>query len=203
MKTHYVAQGISSLNWENAHVDKLPDRVFMAMVDNHAYTGSIAKNLFKFKYFNASQVAIYLNGEMPAPPLKLDFADNQYIDGYRSLFATAGRIDMDNGLDITRADDKSGCCIFAFDTSPSLCHGEPQERKRNATLRANIKFRASLRNSINVIMCMESTTTFLWIKQDGSRKIIKNGKQSSPMYIYQDPYTGKIFEGVFTKHQFM
>ena len=43
---------------------------------------------------------------MPAPPLKLNFADNQYIDRYRSLFATAGRIDMENGLDITGADYK-------------------------------------------------------------------------------------------------
>ena len=41
---------------------------------------------------------------MLAAPLKLSCADNQYIDGDRSLFATAGRIDMDNALDITRAD---------------------------------------------------------------------------------------------------
>ena len=66
-------------------------------------------------------------GKMLAPPFT-------FIDGYRSSFATAGRIDMDNGLDITRADYKSGYCIFEFDTSPSLCHGELQERKRNETL---------------------------------------------------------------------
>ena len=73
----------------------------------------------------------------------------QYVDGYRSLFATAGRIDTDNGLDIKRADYKSGYCIFGFDTFPSLCHGEPQEQKRNGTLQANIKFRAPPPNSIN------------------------------------------------------
>ena len=89
---------------------------------------------------------------MPAPPLNLSFADNQYIDGYRSLFATAASIDVDNGLDITRADYKSGYCIFGFDTSPCLCHGEPQEWERNKTLRANIEFRAPLPNSIKVIM---------------------------------------------------
>ena len=42
---------------------------------------------------------------MPGPPLKLNFTDNnQYIDGYRSLFETIRQIDMDNGLDITRID---------------------------------------------------------------------------------------------------
>ena len=131
MKAHSVAQGISSLNWRNAHVSQLPNIVFMDMDDNDTYTGSIAKNSFNFKHFNASQVAIYLNGEMPARPLKLDFADNQYIDEYRSLFATAVRIDMDNGLGITRAVYKSGYCVFGLETSPSLCHRESQEWKRN------------------------------------------------------------------------
>ena len=147
---------------------QLPNRVFMAMVDNDAYTGSIAKNPFNSKYFNASQVGIYLNGEMPGPPLKLNFTDNLYIDGYRSLFATAGRIDVDNGLGIKRVECKSGYCIFGFDTSPALCHGEPQEWKRNGTLRANIEFRTPLPNSINVIMDMEFDKTFLWIKQGTS-----------------------------------
>ena len=69
MKTHFVVQGISSLNGENTHVGQLPNRVFMAMVDNVAYTGSIAKTPFNFRNFSASQVALYLNGEMPAPSL--------------------------------------------------------------------------------------------------------------------------------------
>ena len=38
MKTHSVAQGISSVNWENAHVAQLPNRVFMAVVGNDANT---------------------------------------------------------------------------------------------------------------------------------------------------------------------
>ena len=81
MRTHSMVQGISSLNWENAHVGQLPKRVFIAMVDNDTYIGSIAKNPFNFKHFNASQVGIYLNGEMPSPPLKLNSTDNQYIVG--------------------------------------------------------------------------------------------------------------------------
>ena len=102
---------------------------------------------------------------------KLNFADNHYIDGYRSLFATAGRIDKDNGLDITRADYKSGYYVFGFDTPTSLCHEEPQERKRNGTLQENVEFRTPLPNSINVIMHMEfDSNTFgdktRWVTKD-------------------------------------
>ena len=75
---------------------------------------------------------------MPVPLLKLTFANNQYVDGYRSLFETAGQIHTNNGLDIARADYKSGYCIFEFDTSSSFCHGEPQEWKRNGTLQSDI-----------------------------------------------------------------
>lgn len=95
-------------DWENAHVDQLPNRVFMTMVDNDAYTEIIAKSPFNFKHFSASQVVIFLNEEMRAPLLKLNAADNQYIDGYKSLFAPVGKIDMDSGLDIMRTDYKSG-----------------------------------------------------------------------------------------------
>ena len=80
----------------------------MTMVDNDAYIESIAKNPFNLKHSNSSQVSVYLNGEKPGPPLKLSFTDNQYIYGYRSLFAIVGQIDMDNGLDITGVDYKSG-----------------------------------------------------------------------------------------------
>ena len=146
VKAHSVTQGMSSLNWENAYVDQLPNRVFMAIVDNDVYTGSLAKNPFNFKHFNASQVTIHLTGEMPAPPLKLNSADNQNIDGYRSLFPTGGSIDMNNGLDIMTADYKSGSFTVGFNTSPSLCHGEPQKWKRNGTLRVNINFRTPLPN---------------------------------------------------------
>ena len=53
----------------------------MAMTDDDAYTRSITKNLFNFKHFRASQVVIYLNEKIPVPTLKLNFVDNQYIDG--------------------------------------------------------------------------------------------------------------------------
>ena len=128
-----MIQGVSSLNWANVHVGQLPNLVFMVMGNNDAYTESITKNPFNFKHFSESQVAIYLNGETPAPPIKLNFADNQCIDRCRSLFAIAREVDVDNGLDITRAGYKFGYDIFGFNTSTSLCYGEPQERKRNGT----------------------------------------------------------------------
>ena len=140
---------------------------------------------------------------MPAPPLKLNFADSQYIYGYKCLFATAGRIDMDNGLNLTRADYKSGYCIFVFDTSPSFCHGEPQERKKNETFRANIEFRASLLNSINVIMYMEFDNNIFVEKKTDHERLLKIDSNHLRCTFDKDLYTREIFQGVFAKDQFM
>ena len=74
--------------------------------------------------------------------------------GIESLFTTAEWINIDNGLDIMRVDYKSGYYNFGFNTSPTLCHGEPQEQKRNGTLGANIEFKTLLPNSTSVIMYM-------------------------------------------------
>ena len=69
------------------------------------------------------------------------------------------------------ADYKSGYCSFGFHISPSLCHREPQEQKRNKTLQTNIEFRAPLPNSINVIMYMEfDSNCFV----DKTRRITKD-----------------------------
>ena len=45
--------------------------------------------------------------------------------------------------------------VFLDSKNLSLCHGKPQKREKMTTLQANIEFRASLPNSINVIMYME------------------------------------------------
>ena len=87
------------------------------------------QKLFQRTHSLASQVGIYLSGEVPGLPLKLSFTDNQYMDGYGSLFATAGRQNMDNGLDITRDDYKSGYFIFGFVTFPTLSLESLESRK--------------------------------------------------------------------------
>ena len=128
MMIHSVAQGISSLSRKNAYMGQLLNIVCMVMVDNGAYTGSITKNPFNFNHFSASQVAIYLNGKISTTQLKPNVAD-QYIDGYRSLFATARPVDMDIGLDIKRAGYKSGYCIFGYDTLPLFVRGNLKNGK--------------------------------------------------------------------------
>lgn len=125
LKTHSVVQGISDLSWDNAHVGQLPNKVFMPMVDNDVYTGKVANNPLNVKHFSASQVAIYLYGEIPALQLSSILLKIDKKMDTEVYLQKNGRRDTDNGLDITWTD----CCISGFHTYPSFCHGEPQEVK--------------------------------------------------------------------------
>ena len=171
LKTHSVAQGISSLNWENAVVGQLPTRVVVGMTDNDSFIGNIGKNPFNFKNFALSEIALYLNGETVGAPIKLNFENDQYLDGYRTLFSSTGRLNADSGLDIRRRDYKNGYCLVGFDTTPALCHGGHQEVSKRGTMRVNLEFKNPLPNSINVLLYLEYDNT---ISVNSARYITKD-----------------------------
>ena len=81
IKTHSVAQDLSLLNWENAILGQMPNRVFTAMVDNAAFTGSYTKNPFFFKHNHLTSLAAYVNGKsIPANPITLDFWNGDFLE---------------------------------------------------------------------------------------------------------------------------
>ena len=128
IKADSVAQGLSSLNWENAILGQIPKRVFVAMTENPAFTGSYIKNPFLFKHNHLTSIAAYGNGKnIPANPIVLNFQNGYFPDGYRSIFTTIGNINRDEGIGITRNEYKDGFSLFGFDLSPALCVGGHQE----------------------------------------------------------------------------
>ena len=141
IKTHSVAQGLSSLNWENAILGQIPNRVFIAMTESAAFTGSYTKNPFLFKHNYLTSIAAYVNVKnIPANPVSLNFENEDFLDGYRSIFTTFGKINRDEGIGIARSEYKNGFSLFGFDLSPALCVGEHQEFKRSGNLRLSLQF---------------------------------------------------------------
>ena len=156
IKTHSVAQGLSSLNWKSAILGQIPNRVFIAMVDNAVFTGSNTKNPFFFKHNHLTSVAAYVNGKsIPANPITLNFRNGDFLDGYRSLFTTTGKINRDEGIGIARSEYKDGFSLFGFDLSPALCVGGHQEFKKTGNLRVSLEFDQSLQTSTTIILYTE------------------------------------------------
>ena len=69
-----------------------------------------------------------VNGKsIPANPVTLNFQSGGFLDDYRTIFATTGKINRDEGIGIVRNEHKDGFSLFGFDLSPAFCVGGNQE----------------------------------------------------------------------------
>ena len=83
IKAQSVAQVLSSLNWENAILGQIPNRVFVAMTKNGAFTGSYTKNPFLSKHNHLTSAAAYINGKsIPAYLIALNLQSGDFLDSY-------------------------------------------------------------------------------------------------------------------------
>ena len=171
LKTHSIAAGLTSLNWDNMILGQLPNRIFLGMVDNDSYTGNYKKNPFNFKHFDVREIGVYVNGKTLSQPMKLNFNDDETLEGYRSLFTTTGKINRDEGLDLTRRDYAKGYSLFGFDLSPALCSGPHQEPMKEGSLRITLEFANALPNTITVLVYSEFDNT---IKINKVRSVLKD-----------------------------
>ena len=152
VKTHSMAAGLMSLNWDNAILGQIPNRVILGMVDNDAYAGSYKKNPFNLKKFSISSVGVFVNGEsLPAKPLKLNFEQSDFLDGYRSLFTCTGKINRDEGVGISISDYAHGYTLFGFDLTPAFCNGAHQEIIKKGNVRIVLDFSTPLTRTITLV----------------------------------------------------
>ena len=98
-------------------------------------------------------VAFYKDGEsVPSQPLRMDWANDQYVEAYQSMFVTTGRDRSDAGNEITRQQYRSGYTVYGFLVSPEAPQDLafwPVETKANT--RFEIKFARPLPESVVVI----------------------------------------------------
>ena len=171
-KTHSVAQGLSSVNWENAILGQLPKRIFLGMLDNTSFSGAYGENPYLFKHNNITSVGAFVNGKsLPANPIRMNIENGDYLDGYRSLFTATGKINRDEEMGISRKDYIDGYTLVGFDLSPALCAGEHQEFKRNGNLRLSLEFGQPLSKSTTIILYCEYDNLISVYK---SREIVKD-----------------------------
>ena len=101
---------------ENLFTSPMPTRLVVGMVDNDAFNGSYTKNPYNFKHYNLTQMKIFLDGQQQyIKPIETNYAANQYITAYMSLFSGTGKQQRDEGNDLARDDYARGYALYAFD----------------------------------------------------------------------------------------
>lgn len=170
-KTFTIPRG--NLDWvhENLFHGQIPTRIVMACLDNDAFNGSYAKNCFNFKHYNMNHIKLLVDGQQHnLRPIKMNFAQNQYIMGYMSLFSATGKQYANEGIDIKRDEYKKGYTIFAFDlTSDQSPDDAHFSLMKSGSVRCEMNFAQPLPNTINVIAWAEFENV---IEIDRNRNVI-------------------------------
>ena len=172
VRTHSVAAGLTNFIWDNCYQGQLPNKIIIGMVDNDSCSGAYKKNPFYFKNYDVRKISSIVNGEsLPGQPIKVDFENNLYMDGYRSLFLACGKLNANEGIDISRDEYKDGYTLFGFDLSPSICNGGHSEPLKQGTLKIELEFQKALPSTISVIVYAEFENI---VTVDKFRNVIKN-----------------------------
>jgi hypothetical protein len=71
-------------------------------------------NPFNFQFFNASRVALIVDGKEVDKALELYYNKHIYARAYHSLFTAFSGDICDSGLDISKTDYKNRNCLYAY-----------------------------------------------------------------------------------------
>ena len=155
-KSFTVPRGQMTYAQENLFSGQIPSRLVIGCVDNDAFNGLYAKNPYNFKNYDLNQIKVFLDGQPQlVRPIECSFGTNQYINAYMSMFSGTGKINRDDGTDITRTDYPQGYTLFAFDLTPDLAEHDHFNLHREGSLRVDLKFGTALPATINVIAYAE------------------------------------------------
>ena len=169
-KTFTVPRGNLDFSQENLFTGQLPTRLVIGCVDNDSYNGDYDKNPFNFKHYNLNQIKVYLDGQhQHIRPLEPNFANNHFVGAYMSLFSGTGKVQRDEGNDISREDYPGGYALYAFDLTPDLAEEGHFNLVKEGSVRLDLKFTAALANTINVIAYAEFENV---IEIDRNRNVI-------------------------------
>lgn len=170
-KTFTIPVGFLDVSHEKLFSGQLPTRLVVGLVRNDAFNGDLHRNPFNFQHFNLNEISVYVDGQQQhcVKPLHPDFANGQYISSYLSLFSGTGKINKDDGNNISREEYANGYTLYAFDLSPDLAEDDHFNLTRQGGLRLVLKFSQALAATVSVIAFAEFENV---VEIDRNRNVI-------------------------------
>ena len=171
-KSFIIPSGNLSLRKDNVFNGLVPKSFVFGLVESAAFNGAYKKNPFNFHHFNASYLAISVNGqEIPLKPMQLSFGANpRFIEAFNTLFSGTGKMYLNSGNGLSREEFANRYAVYAFDMTPDMCGSSPHF---NAVQRGNfavdIKFSAPPTEAVSLVCYGEFENT---IQIDAERNVV-------------------------------
>lgn len=166
LKTFAVPTGSVELKQHNLFFgNRLPDRVYLAFVEQDAYNGNIFKNPFNFENANMSEASLIVNG-VPEPSPPYHFEENSdEKDLYYSFLENTGTATYEmESVDVTLEEFKNGYFIIPFDRSPTKDNGLFTHKSRGGNLTVNVKCKRPLYKNYMVLVFASYDSALLFIE---------------------------------------
>lgn len=139
--------------------ERLPNKAFIALVNNEAFNGSNAMNPFNFKNYDIQNIMCVVNSkEFPPRGFECDFKTRHINKAFRGLYEAMGQIDNPR-CSITRNEFINGYTVFGFNFIPDLSDGVNRNGYispiKVGDMSLHIRFRSPLPETATVIVLME------------------------------------------------
>ena len=129
----------------------LPKRVIICFLKTSAFDGAFNENPYEFKNMGLLTLLLKVNSKsLPITDgLTLDYANNNYLDGYRSLSK------LNKDLDITLEEYKSMYCFYAFDLNPDSGSCNHYSSLKDGQIDMEVSFSAAMNTSHTALAILE------------------------------------------------
>ena len=154
LKTYTVPAGNFDLSCHNLFFgDRLPDQVFVAMVDQEAFSGDTAQNPYQFKHFDLTTASLVVNGvSEPSIPYSFDKTHDNISLYYELLENTGTRPFENESINITPLEFRAGYFILAWDRNPVKNNRLGPTRMDGGYMSVRMKTKTALADNITVLV---------------------------------------------------
>ena len=154
VKNFTLSSGISTAEIDSLFVGQIPNKIFLFMVENEAYSGKYDKNPFNFQHFDLRCCSLSVEGkQLPQNGINIDVDNNEWIEAYYSYVKNCGLYPYDCGNGVTRGQYLGGSFIIVYDLTPNdagdgVAYLTP---RRFGTVKANLRFKTGLRKTVMLL----------------------------------------------------
>ena len=157
VKTFTISSGTRSKIEDHLLTGQLPKRVFIGLVLNEAFNGTLETNPFFFQHFNLSKMDVTCDGHsVYGKPFEPRFGNDQYLRSFLSVYQALASQNQVQNCNIDYEDYKGGYCFWGYDLTPDQAADQSHLHPiKTGNLRLELQFATSLDKTINVLVYAE------------------------------------------------
>lgn len=150
IKSFNILRGLSSGTSDNLFMGQLPQLVVVFMNKSEDLAGKLSTNPYNFRHFNLKKLSLTVDNETVLHrSIEFNFAQNQFLSGYTTLFSAASNRDLGNN--ITMDDYLNGYFFNVFELGSSST-GDDLQPERRGRLKIDLDFEKALEDTVTVIV---------------------------------------------------